>query len=618
MGFVIESDAEGNYHLDRESTYARAVDLDPAEAAVVRVAAGSLLEDASFPFAADLRLAVAKITAEEAGASDATIARIADEDPAAQGGTALLLTEAATARKCVALRLHELSGRVRAASRSSPTGCSSTTAAGISSGETSPSQRYAPTRSLVWRSRRQSRGPEVAGLRAAGRLRRRALGQSAVPVRADVNQFEATLAFSPAVSWRAAALARGHGRLEADRTGASTWRVRARRPDRLMRFVIEAGPGVDLVAPAEVVEPPARAACPGGERACLGPGPPAASGRDAWSHCSATSGATSATLSELAELLGTTEQELTDDLTTLSLCGVAPYYPNDYVPVIVEDGFVEVFGDLPALSGPVRLSSAEARALAAALEAAGFSSSDDLTARLLDAAAGAGFDAAELERTVRAAASEHDRDIFESVAQALDERLVLRIAYQGAADAQPRSRDVEPLSLFAERGVWYLTAWCRDAMAWRTFRVDRIRSAEDDRRAQRPVIARRPADCLRSRSPGCLRPPCASRRASRSTSASGPAGAYSSRRRTAPPSSRYRSPAPLGWPAGSSPGRAPSRCSRPRRCASRSPSWRARSSTTRARRRSARRSGRRACQSADARRRRPAEPRETRVRRGVS
>ena len=182
-------------------------------------------------------------------------------------------------------------------------------------------------------------------------------------------------------------------------------------------------------------------------------------------------------VSELAELLGTTEQELTADLTTLSLCGVAPYYPNDYVPVIVEDGFVEVFGDLPALSGPVRLSSAEARALAAALEAAGFSSTDELTARLLDAAAGAGFDAAELERTVRAAASDHDRDIFESVAEALEARLVLTIAYQGASDAQPRSRDVEPLSLFAERGVWYLTAWCRDAAAWRTFRVDRIRSA---------------------------------------------------------------------------------------------------------------------------------------------
>ena len=183
-------------------------------------------------------------------------------------------------------------------------------------------------------------------------------------------------------------------------------------------------------------------------------------------------------VSELAELVGTTEQELTADLTTLSLCGVAPYYPNDYVPVIVEDGIVEVFGDLPALSGPVRLSSAEARALAAALEAAGFSATDELTVRLLDAAAGATFDATELERTVRAAASEHDRDIFESVAEALEERRVLTIAYQGAADQDPRSRDIEPLSLFAERGVWYLTAWCRDAAAWRTFRVDRIRSAE--------------------------------------------------------------------------------------------------------------------------------------------
>ena len=148
----------------------------------------------------------------------------------------------------------------------------------------------------------------------------------------------------------------------------------------------------------------------------------------------------------------------------------------------------------------MRLSSAEARALAAALEAAGFSATDDpLTARLLDAAAGAGFDAAELERTVRAAASDHDRDIFESVAGPSKSGSCSR-SLPGAADAQPRSRDVEPLSLFAERGVWYLTAWCRDAAAWRTFRVDRIRSAE--------TTAEHGDPSSRDGAPDCRRVPC--------------------------------------------------------------------------------------------------------------
>ena len=39
-------------------------------------------------------------------------------------------------------------------------------------------------------------------------------------------------------------------------------------------------------------------------------------------------------------------------------------------------------------------------------------------------------------------------------------------------------RTVEPLQLFADRGAWYLSAWCRSAGDFRTFRVDRIRAVE--------------------------------------------------------------------------------------------------------------------------------------------
>jgi predicted DNA-binding transcriptional regulator YafY len=40
----------------------------------------------------------------------------------------------------------------------------------------------------------------------------------------------------------------------------------------------------------------------------------------------------------------------------------------------------------------------------------------------------------------------------------------------------PRERTVEPLQLLAERGVWYLSAWCREANDFRTLRIDRIRT----------------------------------------------------------------------------------------------------------------------------------------------
>ena len=182
-------------------------------------------------------------------------------------------------------------------------------------------------------------------------------------------------------------------------------------------------------------------------------------------------------IADLAAEVGATEAELTADLETLSMCGVAPYYPGDLTPLLVEDGFVEVWGELPALKGPVRLSSAEASALAAALQAAGFSASDELPARLLEAAGAKSFDAEELDRTIRAATSAHDTSVYEALARAVQQTGVVHLEYVSAGSDETTARDVEPLSLFAERGAWYLTAWCRRAGDWRTFRVDRIRSA---------------------------------------------------------------------------------------------------------------------------------------------
>lgn len=182
-------------------------------------------------------------------------------------------------------------------------------------------------------------------------------------------------------------------------------------------------------------------------------------------------------LGELAAELDTTPASLAADLETLSVCGVAPYSPTELVPVFVDDGFVEVWGSMPAMRGPVRLAPAEAGALAQALAAAGFAPDDPLTAKLL-AASSAAFDAEELARTLRTEAAPHSSETFEALAAAIAERDVLAIAYQREGAEQPGLRRVEPLRLFADRGVWYLWAWCENAGALRTFRVDRVRGIE--------------------------------------------------------------------------------------------------------------------------------------------
>lgn len=183
---------------------------------------------------------------------------------------------------------------------------------------------------------------------------------------------------------------------------------------------------------------------------------------------------TEISLSDLSSELGVSEETLAEDLGTLSLCGIAPYDPLGLVPVLVEDGLVRVFGEIPALSRPVRLTAAEAGALAAVLEAAGYAGTDPLPARLL-AAAGRGVDADELRKVVLAAQDSHRPEVYEALASAIDESRLAKIEHHGATGAAT-CRVIEPYALFAERGCWYVTAWCRSAEAWRTFRLDRIAS----------------------------------------------------------------------------------------------------------------------------------------------
>ena len=181
-------------------------------------------------------------------------------------------------------------------------------------------------------------------------------------------------------------------------------------------------------------------------------------------------------LADLASKVGTSPAELAHDLSVLSLCGVAPYSPEQMVDVFVEDGIVEVYSPLPAVSGPVRLSPAEAGALAAALATAGFTASDPLSARLL-AASSAAFDADALERTLRSSIATHDSGVFETLASAVQERECVALSYQRDGAETVTERVIEPLRLFARRGAWYVSAWCRLAEEPRTFRIDRIRSA---------------------------------------------------------------------------------------------------------------------------------------------
>lgn len=185
---------------------------------------------------------------------------------------------------------------------------------------------------------------------------------------------------------------------------------------------------------------------------------------------------TSIPLGELSELVGISPAELADDITALSMCGLDPYDPGSLVEVFVDDDMVHVLAPLPALQRAVRLSAAEARALATALQTAGLGPSDSLTSRLLDSVA-TGFSAEELAQMIRSAVTESARGVYQTLALGIERSDVVRIIYRRSGAQEDTERDIEPVALLNDRGAWYVSAFCRLAGAPRTFRLDRVREA---------------------------------------------------------------------------------------------------------------------------------------------
>jgi proteasome accessory factor C len=183
-------------------------------------------------------------------------------------------------------------------------------------------------------------------------------------------------------------------------------------------------------------------------------------------------------LAEIASAIGTDESSVAEDLATLSLCGADERDPSALIAVYVEDGAAVVWGELPALERPVRLTAAEAQALLAALDALGVEQGGELTAALASVGNGA-FDAEVFARTVRSAAAPgglaHTHALLATCSSA---GRTARIVYTPRGSGEATGRLVEPWRLFASRGAWYLHAFSIDAGAERTYRLDRISSVE--------------------------------------------------------------------------------------------------------------------------------------------
>ncbi|TMM14816.1 MAG: WYL domain-containing protein [Actinobacteria bacterium] len=180
-----------------------------------------------------------------------------------------------------------------------------------------------------------------------------------------------------------------------------------------------------------------------------------------------------APISEVAARFEMPEAEVVALLELAACCGLPPYTPDQLIELIVSDEWVSA--NLGAhLTRPRRLSAAEGFTVAASARAI-------LAVPGADPGGALARALAKLE-TVLGDRSRIAIDLDEPanmsvVRRAVADRRRLEIDYYSASRDERTTRQVDPYSVVASEGHWYLDGFCHLAGDVRLFRVDRIQDA---------------------------------------------------------------------------------------------------------------------------------------------
>lgn len=180
---------------------------------------------------------------------------------------------------------------------------------------------------------------------------------------------------------------------------------------------------------------------------------------------------------EVCARFGCTEDELVEDLDLLFLCGLYPYTPDVLIETDIADGrvwirYAEYF------SRPLRLTPDEGLALLAKahtlLAVPGSDPSGPLARGLAKLARAVGVDPDEaLEIEMNPVPTE----VIDTMRRAVSERCQVEMEYYSFGRDSAATRVIDPYSVFAASGQWYVAAFCHTVDDERLFRLDRVRRA---------------------------------------------------------------------------------------------------------------------------------------------
>ena len=183
-------------------------------------------------------------------------------------------------------------------------------------------------------------------------------------------------------------------------------------------------------------------------------------------------------IADAADHFGVTSTELERDLWLVICCGLPGHGPDQLIDIqFWDDGCIHVI-DPQTLERPLTLTGDEVAALLIGLRMLAQVPGDhdrgalaSVTAKLEQAGYALPTDQARVIDDVPEA-------IRAAVNGAVSEDRALRIEYLGATRDQLTERTIDVRRVLTRDGHAYVDAWCRSAGAERTFRLDRVLSAE--------------------------------------------------------------------------------------------------------------------------------------------
>jgi len=183
-------------------------------------------------------------------------------------------------------------------------------------------------------------------------------------------------------------------------------------------------------------------------------------------------------LKELAQVFNVTQTQMTNDLTTLWMCGLPGYTPLELMDLDFESGFVTIH-NAETLSKPRSISFDEGVALVLGLDLLRSTISADRADLLtkIDELSRRLSDLINLPSAL-SAASDVNQDVSAAILEAIRSKSGLEIVYHSLYRDETSTRTILPIEIVESDGQRYLSSFCHTSSDFRQFRIDRIQSAK--------------------------------------------------------------------------------------------------------------------------------------------